>query len=55
MNLGSQILLSLLANGGDNILGECLKNILFVVVDGNLRCTKVLDVLEHVDWVCQSH
>jgi hypothetical protein len=55
MNLGTQVFFGLLADRCDNVLCEGRKDVLFVVVDCNLRRGQVLNVLEHVKWVRQSH
>ena len=51
MDLIAQLVLSQLADRGDHCFGEGIIDLFFVVVNGGLRVLKVLNVVQHVEWV----
>lgn len=55
MDLESEFLLYLSANGSDYVGSECRVDLLLVVVNGRLGGVQMLDVDQHVEWVVQCH
>ena len=53
MDLASELVLRVLADGQDHILGELLVNLFLEVVDGDEWALEMFDIREHVKGISQ--
>ena len=55
MDLGTELVFCLLTDWKDYVFGEVVVDFLFVVVDCDLWILEMLDFVQHVKWISQSH